>query len=258
MSTRPLRSVHWGKLRRAEIADAVQQHALVLLPTGAVEQHGPHLPLDTDSATAWEVCIRAAEAVREDCPTLVLPPLWFGLSPYWMGFPGTITLRPEVLMDLVADVCDSVAKHGFSRLIIVNGHGGNDGLLQAVTARSSSPGFRTSSLSYWSLMPDALREITESDQGSVGHAGEIESSIQLYLAPDGVDMASVSAEQCTSLPLARRAAVARLAVYEPPNPAGDAPHGVFGQATSASAKKGERIISIATARLAEYIRSFRA
>jgi creatinine amidohydrolase len=256
-TTTPLRSVHWGKLRRGEIADAAQQRAMVLLPTGAIEQHGPHLPLDTDSATAWELCVRAAEAVREECPTLVLPPLWWGLSPYWMGFPGTITLRPEVLIEVVADVCSSVARHGFSRLIIVNGHGGNDGLLQGAVVKASTAAFRIASLSYWALLPDVLREVTERDHGLIGHAGELETSIQLFLAPDAVNMSAVSADQCASIPLERRAPVARLAVYEPPDPEGDAPQGVFGYAPAASAAKGKQVVTTAAERLANFIRSFR-
>ena len=95
------RDVLWQKLRRGEVRAAAHAGGLVLLPLGAVEQHGPHLPLDTDSVTAFTVCARAAERVRE-FPVLVLPPIWWGLSPYWMQFPGTLTLAPETLIALIA------------------------------------------------------------------------------------------------------------------------------------------------------------
>ena len=82
------------------------------------------------------MCARAAECVR-DFPVLVLPPIWWGLSPYWMRFPGTLTLSPETLVALIADLARSVAGHGVRRLVVVNGHGGNDGLIQAAAIKAS-------------------------------------------------------------------------------------------------------------------------
>src|SRR5918992_455791 len=96
------RHVLWQKCRRDEIRHPADANGLAILPTGAVEQHGPHLPLDTDSFTAFVVSVRAAERITE-FPVLVLPPVWWGLSPYWMGFPGTLTVRPEVLLELIVD-----------------------------------------------------------------------------------------------------------------------------------------------------------
>jgi creatinine amidohydrolase len=140
------RDVLWQKLRRGEVQAAAEAGGLVLLPVGAVEQHRPYLPLDTDSLTAFTVCARAAECVRE-FPVLVLPPVWWGLSPYWMRFPGTLTLSPETLVALIADLARSVAGHGFRRLVVVNGHGGNDGLIQAAAIKASTGILRVAALS---------------------------------------------------------------------------------------------------------------
>src|SRR3954447_26999723 len=124
-------AVLWQKQRREQVAAAARRGGggaaaagrggLVTRPPGAVEQHGPHLPLDTDSFSAFAIAVRAA-ALVERFPALVLPPIWWGLSPYWMVFPGTLTLRPETLLDVIEDLSRSVAQHGFRKLVILNGH----------------------------------------------------------------------------------------------------------------------------------------
>jgi creatinine amidohydrolase len=246
--------VLWAELRRDQVADVAARGGVALLPVGAIEQHGPHLPLGTDATAAMAVCVRAARAVRTP-PVLVLPPIWWGISPYWMGFSGTLTLRPRVLLDVVTDVCASVARHGFQQVVLVNGHGGNDGLLQAAVAQASTSAFRVTCVSYWTLARQTLREVTEFDEGMIGHAGEAETSVGLYLQPDCVDLAAVAADQCVEIPIARRTVAVDVGAYEAPNPQVDAPHGVYGRATAGSAEKGQRIIEAAAAALAVLVRS---
>jgi creatinine amidohydrolase len=251
------RAVLWQKRRRGEIRDAAAAGAVALLPTGAVEQHGPHLPLDTDSFTAFTVCARAAEDIGE-FPVLVLPPVWWGLSPYWMLFPGTLTLRPETLLALIGDVAESVAHHGLRRLVIVNGHGGNDGLIQAAAVKSSQAGLEVAALSYWNLIPEVLRDLTERDAGSIGHAGEMETSIQLHLQPECVELKDVTPEQCVALgPRTERDDPADQGIYLPPNPRMEAPHGVYGAAHAGTADKGRQAIDAAARALADFVRRFR-
>lgn len=249
-------TVLWAELRRGQVDEAVSVGATVLLPIGAIEQHGPHLPLNLDSVAATQVCVRAARSAAE-LPMLVLPTIAWGLSPYWMGFAGTITLRPEVLLAVVTDICTSVGHHGFSRLVIVNGHSGNEGLLQGTAGAASTPEFRVAVVSYWNLARAAVPESAGPDGGIIGHAGETESSIALFLQPELVDLSAVAAAQCVEIPIARRSFAARAAVYESPNPALDAPHGVYGQATSATAERGGRFIAAAADGLVQLVREFR-
>jgi creatinine amidohydrolase len=254
----PPRAVLWQKLRRGEVQTAAAAGGLVLLPIGAVEQHGPHLPLDTDSITAFAICGKAAELVQE-FPILVLPPIWWGLSPYWMAFPGTLTLAPETLLALIADLAGSVAAHGFQRLIVVNGHGGNDGLIQAAAVKATVGRLQVAAVSYWSLIRDVLQELSERDGGDIGHAGELETSIQLHLQPQSVRLSEVTPRQCLDL---REYAAGQEALpgnaYVPPNPGAESPHGVYGFAPAGTPDKGRRIVESAAARLAELARRFRA
>jgi creatinine amidohydrolase len=251
------RSVLWQKLRRGEIQAAAKAGGLVLQAIGAVEQHGPHLPLDTDSVTAFTVSGRAAELVR-DFPVLVLPPIWWGLSPYWMSFSGTLTLAPETLLAVITDVAGSVAAHGFRHLIIVNGHGGNDGLIQAAAVKASTKGIQVAALSYWNLIRDVLEELCERDGGDIAHAGELETSIQLYLQPGSVSLSEVTPDQCLDLrAFASRPDAIPATAYVPPNPSLESPHGVYGFAPAGTPAKGRRIVEAAAAQLAEFARRFR-
>jgi creatinine amidohydrolase len=256
MSERAIpRTVLWQKRRRGEIQEAAAAGAVALLPTGAIEQHGPHLPLDTDTFTSFTVCARAAERVRE-FPVLVLPPVWWGLSPYWMVFPGTLTLKPETLIAVIAEIAESVGHHGVRRMVIVNGHGGNDGLIQAAAVKASGPAIRVAALSYWRLIPERLREIAERDDGDIGHAGELETSIQLHLQPECVELKDVAPEQCLDL-RAAQAGPGRADAYLPPDPVAESPHGVYGIAHAGTAEKGHHVVEAAADRLAEFVRALR-
>jgi len=178
--------VEWEKLRRGELGALAEAGAWVLLPVGSMEQHGEHLPVDTDTMTAWHVA-RSAAAMLEHPPTVVTPPVWAGLSPHHTAFPGAISLRLETLASLITDICASIASQGFGGIVLLNGHGGNRSLLEALALelrhRLSLP---ILAVSYWDLIPEVLEEVREGKGVSIGHSGELETSIQLYLQPQRV------------------------------------------------------------------------
>lgn len=116
-----LPSRFFWELTQPEIAQQFQKHALVLLPAGSVEQHGPHLPTGTDSFAANVI----ARDVAEQMDGLVLPGPGLGVTPMHMPFEGTITLTPETYIRLVTEICASTAQHGAKYLLIVNWHEGN-------------------------------------------------------------------------------------------------------------------------------------
>jgi len=128
--------VDWTRLTGPDIrAVAARGNALAVLPVGSLEQHGPHLPVITDTRTAWEISIRAARLAAPAMPVLVLPGMWTGMSEHHLPFGGTISLSFAEFRGVLAGVARSLRAIGFGRLLIVNGHGGNvDPLAVAVYA----------------------------------------------------------------------------------------------------------------------------
>jgi creatinine amidohydrolase len=138
--------VEWAKLTGPEIrAVAANKDALAVLPIGSLEQHGPHLPVITDTASASAAAIRAARLVAGDMPVLVLPGLWTGMSEHHLPFGGTISLNYTELSGVLRGVVRSLRAIGFARLLIVNGHGGN---VEPLARRAN---WRTSSACRWWL-----------------------------------------------------------------------------------------------------------
>jgi creatinine amidohydrolase len=101
-----------------EVRDHLQKDDVIIIPVGSTEQHGPQLPLGTDSMVA----IALAEDAAREAGALVATPIWFGWNPHHMAYPGTITLHPETLIELVTDMCQSLIYHSFRRIIILNDH----------------------------------------------------------------------------------------------------------------------------------------
>lgn len=151
----------------------------VLIPVGTTEQHGPHMPLDTDCVIARGLATRcAAAADAEGVRVLVAPTINMSLSWYHMQFPGTIRLTTDTFLTVFDEVCESLSHHGFRNLIAVNGHGGNvAGLTVAINRRVERTGQRVFLLGWWDLAADVLADI----DGPIIHAEEAETSIAMAL-----------------------------------------------------------------------------
>jgi creatinine amidohydrolase len=173
----------WGALTRSQVSDRFTAGALAALAVGALEQHGEHLPTDTDNFLAGAVLREAVARTKAD--VVVLPAVPFGFSPYHKRFGGTIALRSETYLALMRDVCTSVRDAGARTLVIVNGHGGNMGPLRIVSQENSIDGFTAIAASYWDLASPGARAAFATDGGQFGHAGQFETSLSLALR-DGV------------------------------------------------------------------------
>jgi creatinine amidohydrolase len=249
-------SVRWSDLSWPEIDALDRDRTVLLLPTGAIEQHGPHLPVDTDIHDAYELAVRAATA--SSIRTLVLPPVWWGMSPHHMGFPGTISLRLETYSALVRDICAAVARHGFRRVLILNGHGGNVAILGATALRISEElGLFVGTVSYWHLIGPALREIGTSELGGMGHACEMETSLQLHLRPELVSMADARTDM--PRPLTSFSGID----FRDPGPLAialdfrrDSTEGVMGDPSVATSEKGAAIAEAVLVELGRVIAAF--
>jgi creatinine amidohydrolase len=162
----------WTAATSGEIAAAAAR--LVVVPVGANEQHGPHLPLDTDTVLATAV----AEAVVAQTPdTLLGPVLALGCSSHHMAFPGTVSLRVSTFVDTVVDVARSIAATGRT-VLLLNGHGG----------------IRAWALTYWTLLEDVVVEALGDDADTAcGHAGALETALMSHLRPEAVRAAQIPA-----------------------------------------------------------------
>ncbi len=173
----------YDRLTWEEMNDAIEAQKLVILPTGSTEQHGRHLPLDTDTFLCYAVCLEVGRRAPDQ--VLVLPPVPYGLNRHHFDFPGTVHIQPQVFIDFCLNIAKSVAYHGFQRLLIVNGHGSNTPLVDLVARRTV---LETQSLcfaaNYFSFLQEAFAEVRES--AVVAHADELETSLYLHLAPERV------------------------------------------------------------------------
>ncbi len=155
----------------------------IIIPVGSVEQHGAHLPLGTDTYAAISIAERTAE--KEDC--LIAPPIYYGWSPHHMVLPGTVTVRPEILVELVYDVLESLAQHGFHRFVLLNGHRiVNVPWLQLAAERAKRLLKVKVVVADPAYLSKTLARTT--DLGKVGHADEIETSHMLHSYPSVVQM----------------------------------------------------------------------
>ena len=179
----------WGELRWPEMKALDRANAVVILPVGSMEQHGPHLPFQVDHFIANRIAEDLERVVPE---VLILPPVWCGASAHHMDFPGTITLRPRIFIELLREICGCLHQHGFRRIVLLNGHGGNRSSLEVLGQELYSDcGFSVNVLVYWDLVPELVKSLKKSKSKGMGHSGELETSLMLYLAPHLVKLGEV-------------------------------------------------------------------
>ncbi|MEM2102567.1 MAG: creatininase family protein, partial [Candidatus Bathyarchaeia archaeon] len=121
-----------GEMAWPDVQEFLANHNVAIVPVGSNEQHGPHLPLDTDAYDAFWLSLKAAE--KAGC-ALVAPPIYYGVSMHHMDFPGTVTLSPHTLEKLAYEVATSLVRHGFRKIVFENGHGGNTQALESAAQR---------------------------------------------------------------------------------------------------------------------------
>jgi creatinine amidohydrolase len=184
MESRDRRLAHlaWPELQR----QAARRGSTVLWPWGAFEQHGPHLPLATDALFAERVAEAVAERLDVSLPLSLLPAQWLGFSPEHLGFAGTLSLPAQLLIELLENVGGQLATAGFERLVLLNAHGGQIGLLETAARqlRSRHPRLAVLPCFLW-RGPEGLSELIPEPERSEGlHAGLAETSLMLHLEPE--------------------------------------------------------------------------
>ncbi len=256
----------FDELTWPEVKEIVAQQRVPLLPVGSIGAHGPHAPLKTDCVGPFEVCKLAANRVREDA--IVMPLVNYGFEGFHTNFPGTISITEQNLIGYVADILFSLAHHGFNKIIIVNGHGGNPPFLNLAMRRlnlEKYPKTVACVITWWDLIPqEDLNSLSDSEFGGMRHAGEFETSVMLHTDPELVQM-DKAVKQLWHGDLrgsGKTAAGMSRAGGTPLGPAmyvgwmggmGGSEHGIMGDPTVATAEKGKKWLNIAAENLAQFI-----
>jgi len=256
-----------------EVNDAVRGAKVAVVPVGMIEDHGAHLPVDTDAKIAEAVCHAAAERIPEE--VVVLPTVKYAYSPHHMDFPGTVSVPPlgmsrnwGVLVEYLSSITCSLAHQGFTKILIVNGHGSNRPLIDLAGRVTilEYPNAQCGSISWWEIesVQEAFEKVLESSVSS--HAGEVETSLYLAIDPDLVymdraerDLTFNASKHFWSNLISRKPGPNyRNPVHMNDFWSMDTENGVKGDPTVASKEKGVKILEAAAEELAEIIKEFRA
>ncbi|HEY2765034.1 MAG TPA: creatininase family protein [Pseudonocardiaceae bacterium] len=178
--------MRFADLSRTELG-RLADRALVVLPVGACEQHGPHLPSGTDHIIVERIAMSAAERAAR-CPVLVAPTVAIGFSEHHMRYGATISVSLDTLRRYLVECCESLIRSGFRRIFLLNGHGGNvDVIGDAAREVSLATGVPIASGSYWVIAWDALVALKAPENGLLpGHAGAFETALAAAVRPDWV------------------------------------------------------------------------
>jgi creatinine amidohydrolase len=246
-------SVLWKELSAEDLRGKAAAGAVVILPVASIEQHGPHLPTGVDTILTEAVCRRTAESIK-GTPVVVAPVLWCGMAEHHMAFGGTFTFDIPTYRAVLLCLLRSVARHGFKRVVIVNGHGGNKTALNAFLPDfAQETGLSIRAVTYFDVAPGPMKEILE-DQEAVRHACEAETSMMMVAAPGTVKhdrLAEAIGPPFSHAP-SGLPAVQRFASFKEFSASG-----VIGDARRASAEKGERLLAAVAAALVQAIEDAR-
>ncbi len=228
----------------------------VVLPLGSTEQHGHHLPVSVDTTIVAALAERAVSHAAETIPVLMLPVLPFGFAHHHLPFGGTISLRSETYVDVLVDIVGGLAEQGFDRVVLLNGHGGNDAAMRTALDRLSYQLRSTVHLaaaSYWIVAADALAQTGLESTVVPGHAGHFETSMMLALAPQSVQLDARPDDRGIARPLGMAdltgAHIRRPNLWGPSD-------GRTDDAQQASAHIGERAIADAADAIADFLIRF--
>jgi creatinine amidohydrolase len=244
-------SVMWKELTGEDLRAKAAADAIVVLPVASMEQHGPHLPVGVDTILTEGVCRAGAEQAAGDVPVVVAPTLWCGMAEHHMAFGGTFTFDIPTYRAVLLAFLRSLERHGFTRVLIINGHGGNTAALNAFLpdfARETR--LRIFAAGYFDLPRTDIAPLLE-DQSGVQHACEVETSLMMIVAPDLVRHERI-AEAFGGLDPGNqwRTVPARFRSFKEVTASG-----VNGDARRASRAKGERLLETLAGGLADLLRS---
>lgn len=175
-----------AEMSGAEVRERLEVTRTVLIPVGATEEHGPHLPLGTDTMEGREICRRTAVRLEEmGCPVMIAPPVPFGTSSFHMGFAGTITISSATLVALLREIAMSLYEGGFRDFVFIHGHDGNlsSMMVAAQEVVDATPDAKAVVCNWLAALSAVYHTVQTSTKGE-GHGGEGETSRLLVTHPE--------------------------------------------------------------------------
>lgn len=245
-------TLRWDNLNREELKKLAEEQSIVVIPTGSTEQHGPALAVGSDAIIITKIAEGvAAEVNRRGKKCIVAPTIAYANSIHHMSFCGTITLQPSTYMQMLKEICMCIAKHGFRKIILINGHGGNtDPNNVALIDINETLGFSVFHVGFWAGGEADLASVTETQPNGTYHACEGETSLLLACDETLVD----PSYKHLSGPLlkegypelARQASTFHRMEFKTPN-------GIIGNTYAATREKGERMIAYSIDHLSDIL-----
>ncbi|ESR26237.1 creatininase family protein [Lutibaculum baratangense] len=249
-------SRHWDELMTEDLAGAETADWIAVLPIAATEQHGPHLPLGTDTMIGEGLLGRALEAMPGDLPVVVLPTLPYGKSDEHRAFPGTISLSAEILSAMIVEIGAGVLRAGIRKLVILSSHGGNSEAM-SIAGRTLRLDFEMLVVATnWMRLGQPAGLFAQHELRHGIHAGDVETSLMLRLEPD-----LVRRDRVADFPSASEAIERRYGIFAGIGGTGMSwamedlnAAGAVGSAASATAAKGEASAAYSAGRLVTLLR----
>lgn len=234
----------WSNLKAPALRELAKKDTVVIVPVASTEQHGPHLPTQVDCLLVGEIAGRAATQASATIPTIVTPVVWTGLAEHHMSLGATISFDYDTFFAVLSGICRSLTRHGFRKILLLNGHGGNIAALTvAVNELAPALDAPIATATYWLLAQQEFSKILER-QANVRHACEAETSMVLALRPDLVDMSlaadAVGPTSPELIDIIRTSAAHRWQSFQ-----SRTSHGAIGDPRAATAEKGARLIQVA-------------
>jgi creatinine amidohydrolase len=251
----PRRRIRLAELTRQELQQRLPD-ATVVIPIGATEQHGPHLPLMTDHLMAETIALRAAELVSAGVDVLVAPVLPYGCSSHHLAVGGAMTINLRTYIAFLVDLGEGLATMGCKRLLLLNGHGGNEDAMRVAATELVSErrlGMAVAAASYWTIGQEVLAGLPFAGPG---HAGHFETSCVLAVRPDLPQLDQRFPPDREPRPLAISGQVNGVTVRYPG--IWEASAGVSDAADQASAELGEQTVAAIARATADFLTAFHA
>lgn len=242
-----------AKMTWPEVEELLKETDIALVPVGSTEQHGPALPIDNDAYIATELTLLLAEKIWSKQKVVVAPTITYGYSPHHMDFKGTITINESTLANVIIDVCKSLEHHGFKKIILVNGHGGNEtAISNALHAMQGVVDAKIFVVDWWGMGAMKIKEVATPP---VYHACDMETSLAWHLGQRVLDDKRIDEPGKSIVP----GFIVPDMLAPPPRASTSyvmkdiTDSGVVGYSTKATKEKGKLVADVVLENLEEFI-----